>query len=130
MEHPQRKHIRLPEYDYSAPGAYFITICTQDRSCILSDILVGAAISRPQTEEDFLRLTSYGEIVDSAIHNIPTVYPMITVDKYVIMPNHVHLLLQIHTDDGGRLIAAPTVSSVIGQMKRWASKQAGKALWQ
>ena len=42
MALPQRKAIRLPEYDYSTPGAYFVTICTHDRQCILSDIIVGA----------------------------------------------------------------------------------------
>ena len=47
MELPKRKALRLPEYDYSAPGAYFITICTQDRKCILSDIAVGALHEAP-----------------------------------------------------------------------------------
>ena len=42
MAAPKRKVLRLPEYDYSAPGAYFITVCTQDRRCILSHIAVGA----------------------------------------------------------------------------------------
>ena len=126
MDLPNRKRIRLPNYDYSSPGAYFITICTQDRNCILSSIAVGAAISRP-TE---VRLTRYGEIVDLAIRNISSIYPSISVDHYVIMPNHVHLILQIHSVEGGRMISAPTVSTVVGQMKRWASRQAGAALWQ
>ena len=47
MDLPKRKNIRLRAYDYSAPGAYFVTICTHDRRCLLSDIAVGAAISRP-----------------------------------------------------------------------------------
>ena len=42
MELPKRKPIRLPDYDYSSPGAYFVTICTKDRKCILSSITVGA----------------------------------------------------------------------------------------
>ena len=40
---PKRKHTRLPGYDYSTPGAYFVTVCTQNRKCILSEISVGAA---------------------------------------------------------------------------------------
>ena len=44
MDLPKRKQIRLPDYDYSSPGAYFVTICTRDRRCILSEITVGAAI--------------------------------------------------------------------------------------
>ena len=47
MELPKRKQIRLPDHDYSTPGAYFVTICTANRKCILSEITVGAAISRP-----------------------------------------------------------------------------------
>ena len=42
MDLPKRKPLRLPDYDYSAPGAYFVTICTHERRCILSDIAVGA----------------------------------------------------------------------------------------
>ena len=42
MELPKRKPMRLPEYDYAGPGAYFVTICTKDRRCILSNITVGA----------------------------------------------------------------------------------------
>ncbi len=129
MNLPKRKQIRLPAYDYSTPGAYFVTVCTADRRCILSTISVGAAISRPPTDE-LVQLTTYGKIVELAISNIPECYPQISVDNYVIMPNHVHLLLQINTDESGRLIAAPTLSTVIGQMKRWASKRAGEGLWQ
>ena len=126
MDWPKRKQIRLPEYDYSTPGAYCVTICTQDRRCILSEIAVGAAISRPPE----MRLTRYGEIVDLAIHNISSVYPSVSVGHYVIMPNHIHLILLLHCVEGGRMISAPTVSTVVGQMKRWASRQAGTALWQ
>ncbi len=126
MDLPKRKQIRLPDYDYSSPGAYFVTICTRDRRCILSEITVGAAISRPPE----VRLTRYGEIVDLAIRNIPSVYPSVSVDHYVIMPNHIHLILQIHCVEDGRMISAPTISTVVGQMKRWISRQAGTALWQ
>ena len=126
MDLPKRKRIRLPNYDYSAPGAYFVTICTHERRCILSDIAVGAAISRPPD----VHLTRYGEIVDLAIRNIPSVYSHVSVDHFVIMPNHVHLILRIHGGEDGRMISAPTVSTVLGQMKRWVSRQAGTMLWQ
>ena len=98
MDLPKRKQIRLPEYDYSAPGAYFVTICTADRRRILSEIAVGAATSRPPDESSCVNLTSYGEIVDRAVQNIPSAYPHISVENYVIMPNHVHLLLSVHAD--------------------------------
>ena len=126
MDRPKRKPLRLPDYDYSAPGAYFVTICTHDRRCILSDIVVGAAISRPPD----VQLSSCGEIVALAIHNIPLIYTTVSVDHSVIMPNHIHLILRIRNDESGRMISALTVSTVVGQMKRWASKRAGMALWQ
>ena len=126
MDLPKRKQLRLSDYDYSSPGAYFVTICTQDRRCIMSEIAVGAAISRPPE----VRLTRYGEIVDLAIRNISSVYPGVSVDHYVIMPNHVHLILRLHHVEDGRMISAPTVSTIVAQMKRWASRQAGMALWQ
>ena len=46
------------------------------------------------------------------------------------MPNHIHMILSINRDESGRLIAAPTISTIIGQMKRWISKQTGRGLWQ
>ena len=57
MNYPKRKPLRLPHYDYSSPGAYFVTICTKDRRCILSKIAVGAdALGGP-----CLQLTDTGE---------------------------------------------------------------------
>ena len=67
-------------------------------------LIVGASIARPQD----VRLSEYGKIVDSAIRNIPVYYPAITVDSYTVMPNHIHLLLQINTDENGRAMLAPT----------------------
>jgi REP element-mobilizing transposase RayT len=120
MQLHKRKNIRLKEFDYSSRGAYFITICTQNREQILCDI-VGANIVRPQ---------KYGEIVKSAIESIPEYYPAVSVDKYVIMPNHVHLLLQIHSEVNGRTLFAPTVDRVIKQTKGVVTKQIGFSIWQ
>ena len=95
LEQTKRKPNRLYRYDYSTPGAYFITVCTKNKEKILST--VGATIGRPR-----LQLTEYGKMIDKAIKTIEKVYPFVTVDQYVIMPNHIHLLLQIHTDENGR----------------------------
>ena len=86
MELPQRKANRLPDFDYSSPGAYFITMCTKDRKCLFWES-VGASIARPQMPP----LSRHGIIVDAAIRNIPNHYPEISLDHYVVMPNHVHL---------------------------------------
>ena len=122
---PNRKQNRLEEYDYSLPGAYFITICTKTRTNYFWNG-VGARIARPA---DF-SLSEYGNVVKRAIESIPTHYNAITVDKYVIMPDHIHLLLQIHTDSNGRAMRAPTIGKVVSQMKGYVTKQVGFSVWQ
>ena len=125
MELPKRKQNRLTEYDYSAPNAYFITICTKNRANLFwTD--VGAIIDRPKN----VPLTNLGMIVRQSIHDISRHYPAITVDHAVIMPNHIHLLLQINTDVNGRSMIAPTISTVVRLMKGTVSKQAGFSVWQ
>jgi len=116
-ELPKRKSTRLAAYDYSRPGAYFVTVCTAGRRCILWDAEAGV-------------LSPAGKIVESAICDISLHYPCFSVDKYVVMPNHIHMLLTIRPDADGRMISAPTLSVMVGQMKRWASRQAGCSLWQ
>ena len=94
---------------------------------MLGSINVGAATCRP-----FVALSDTGQIVDKSINNINNIYPNILVDKYVIMPNHVHLILTITPTDSGRQVAAPTrtLQTVVGNMKRYASVQCGFSLWQ
>ena len=118
-----RKKIRLENYDYSSVGAYFVTICTENRQKTLWNA-VGADIIRP----DCPPLSNEGKIVEKAILQIPDHYENVSVDKYCIMPDHVHLLLSF--DASGRMISAPTLSNVVGSMKRWVSKQIGRPIWQ
>lgn len=118
---PKRKQIRIKDYDYSTPGAYFITVCIADRKPILWN--VGAATCRPN-------LSKIGSVVETAILQIQEHYPMISVDKYCIMPDHIHMLLSINNDEDGRQVSAPTVSTVVGHMKRWVSIQVGQSIWQ
>ena len=125
MDLPKRKPHRLPNFDYRTPGAYFITICTQNRRCIFWDS-VGASIARPHTPP----LSGRGRIVDKAIRDIPLYYPAVSVDRYAVMPNHVHLLLQINTDPDGRPMAAPAISTVVQQFKGTVTKQIGHTVWQ
>ena len=125
MEFPKRKPNRLKEFDYSQPNAYFITICTKNKEKLFWEN-VGASIARPED----MNLSQYGKIVKEAIEKIPNIYPTITVDNFVIMPNHIHLLLQIHSDCNGRAMLAPTISNVVQQMKGYVTKQIGKSVWQ
>lgn len=106
MEYPKRKPNRLRGYDYSGNGAYFITICTQNRECILSDINVGDGFPVPI-------LTNYGIISDKFINLITEKFHTIFVEKYVIMPNHIHLLLVVQNSDiaaGGTGTPSPTTT--------------------
>ena len=105
---PKRKSPRLKSFDYSTTGAYFITICTQNRKSILSTI-VGEGSPLP-------KLSCYGEIADLWIQRIPEKYQEISVDCYVIMPNHIHLLLSVMKDDG-RGDPSPTVDAAMGWLK-------------
>lgn len=120
-----RKKNRLTEYDYSSCGAYFVTVCTKDMRRLFWQNDVVATTGHPKYE-----LSEYGKIVDDAIQNIGKIYHNITVDKYVVMPNHVHILLSIQADGNGRPIVAPTVSTVINQFKGYVTKRIGFSAWQ
>ena len=124
-ELPRRKQIRLNDYDYSQNGYYFITVCTRDRQPLFWES-VGADSIRPN-------LSEYGKIVNTAINAIPSHYQNMKIDEYVIMPDHIHLILVIsNNENNGRIISAPakTIMTVIGQMKRWVSKEIGIPIWQ
>ena len=125
MDLPKRKQNRLYDYSYCTPNAYFITICTHNRRNLFWKD-VGAAIGRPQD----IPLSPLGMIVQHCIEDVPHHYPAITIDNSVVMPNHVHILLQIHADVDGRPMAAPTISTVINQTKGIISKKAGFSVWQ
>ena len=126
MELNKRKPNRLTGYDYSQNGAYFITICVKDKRELLWNP-VGTPTAGPQAAK---RLSEYGIAIDKAINNIPNHYPCVTVNKYVVMPNHIHLILSWYSPGDGRTMRAPTVSTVINQMKGYVTKQIGFSLWQ
>ena len=122
---PKRKLIRIEDYDYSTPGAYFITVCTANREKIFRDG-VGADIIRPEN----VPLSIAGKIMEQGILQISEHYENVSVDKYCVMPDHIHFILRIESDIDGRMVSAPTVSTVVGSMKRWISKQIGRPIWQ
>ena len=102
MELHKRKSTRLKGYDYSSPGAYFITICVKGRKQLLSKIIVGGdAHIAPKNE-----LSEYGRVCDKYIKNINNKYENVSVDKYVIMPNHIHLLISLN---GTMWASSPTI---------------------
>ena len=129
---PARKANRLPAFDYSQNGAYFLTICTKNRECLFWEQpfppSVGERTALPQKGYS---LSQEGEIVRRRIEEITKHYSSVSVDRYVIMPNHVHLLLRIEEDaGGGRAMRAPTVSTLVCQLKGAVSKDVGQKIWQ
>lgn len=126
-EYPTRHTIRLKEYDYSQDGMYFVTICTQNRANVLWHGEVGAIINRPRAACQF---SDVGKIVDQAIQNINQRYIGITVDKYVVMPNHVHMLLSFQQSQSGNNVHITTLQNVIKQMKSYVTKQVRRTVWQ
>ncbi|MGN0542256.1 MAG: transposase [Acutalibacteraceae bacterium] len=116
MNPPNRKPNRLKGYDYSENGVYFITICVQNKEHILSKIVVGEGSPLP-------KLTAYGQIVDKNIRQINERYPTVFVEKYVVMPNHIHLLAEIYGEPFGTGDPSPTINSVIAWMKYQTAKQ-------
>ena len=112
MKYDQRKPNRLTEYDYSQNGAYFVTICTHGREKILSRI-VGDGFPVPMLP---------GQIAEELIHQIAIKYPSVSVDKYIIMPDHIHLLLRIDQRVGTGN-PSPTLGNIIGWYKYQLTKQ-------
>lgn len=84
---PKRKHPRLKFYDYSTAGAYFVTICTQNSRCLLSRI-VGRGLAPAEIQH-----TEYGQIARKQLLMLEQRYPLLKIDQYVIMPNHIHVIL-------------------------------------
>ncbi|MBQ7953732.1 MAG: transposase [Clostridia bacterium] len=122
-ELPNRKPTRLKNYDYSTPGTYFVTICVKGRKCILSNIIVGEGLcALPQN-----KLTSTGILVEESIKYIDEKFDGVKIDKYVIMPNHIHLIVVLG-DSGGR--GNPPLQDVIQRLKSFTNHQFGGVLWQ
>ena len=123
MELPKRKPTRLKGYDYSQNGAYFITICTHNRKCLFSNI-VGAIHELPEN-----KLTPYGKIVKQIIEILPDRFN-VSIPKYVIMPNHIHLIIEIYNGDEKRAIRESplqyhrsVIDKMVGFLKMNVSKK-------
>jgi len=102
-----RRSIRLPGYDYSQPGAYFITICIWQRECLLGDIQDGNILLSP-----------YGEVVNFNWFNLTRVYPHIELDSFAIMPNHIHgiVIIKDRNQDRG-------LSEIVRGLKTFSARR-------
>ncbi len=112
-ELPNRKHPRLDYYDYSSTGTYFITICTQNRRCVLSHIVGrGLAPAEENTSDEYqIKYTKYGQIAEKQLFSLESRYPYMKIDQYVIMPNHIHAIMILEEAAGAS--PRPTLMDIV-----------------
>ncbi len=139
-ELPKRKDLRLKQYDYSSAGAYFVTICIKDRKRILSDIIkpsVGVgALDDPPTPQ--IRLTEIGKVTEKYLLSSENI-PGVKIDRYVIMPDHIHIIIFLYPDkyttrkDGSSRAPTPTnemLPHIVSTFKRFCNKEFGNNIFQ
>lgn len=88
-----RRSVRIKGYDYSAPGAYFVTICTGNRECFFGEIVNGR-----------MHLSVIGATAELCWREIPNHFPHVNLDAFIVMPNHVHGILNWYGESGRGLI--------------------------
>lgn len=135
MELPKRKPNRLKYYDYSTLGCYFVTICTRYRRHLFGTVVSGprGGVGRDDPGAPCVRLSRYGEIVRKYVEMIPNVYPNVSIDQSVIMPNHIHLIVRIEErETGAPGSSRPTqlLPRIVAALKRFSNQEAGISLWQ
>ena len=133
---PKRKNIRLNNYDYSEPGTYFITICTKNKEKLLWNgeldtqnfdwKLVGEHSVRPQG----LPLSKAGMVVEQGLNKWNDTYENIYLSSYVIMPNHLHIMIVILPSQCGCTECPPTISEMVRFFKSSITKCLGLNIWQ
>lgn len=118
MNLPKRKPIRIKGYDYSTAGAYFITICTHKKIQLFGEI-----------KNETMQLNDLGKIVNKELLNIESHYQNVQIDKYVIMPNHIHIIIII--SEAERINPFPTpkcdIPNIIGKFKPGVTRNVGNA---
>ena len=124
----RRRSIRPKGFDYRQPGAYFVTICTQNRACFLGAVAGGE-----------MQSTNAGEIAKATWNELPARFPSLGLDAFVIMPNHIHGIIMVGAQfiapsDGfgetnmGAINHAPTLGEIVHTYKAASTrliKQAG-----
>lgn len=109
----ERKNPRLKKYNYALEGYYFITICTKEKNHFFGEII-----------EEKMQYNRIGRIANNSIERIEEIYKTIKLDKYVIMPNHIHMILIIDKE------TSTSIPRVIKQYKEYITKQIGESIWQ
>ncbi len=121
-ELPKRKPTRLKGYDYSQNGAYFVTVCTDMGKQVLGDISVGKGLAPSEN-----CLSEYGKIAEEQLMGLEQRYDFIKIQKYVIMPNHIHIIIMIMRDEAAGASPCPTLSDVICTYKSLTTRLCKKS---
>ncbi|CAK8714609.1 MAG: REP element-mobilizing transposase RayT [Candidatus Electronema aureum] len=122
-----RRSIRLTGYDYSQGGAYFVTICTQDRECLFGEIVVGVGPCAYPDVPSEMRLNTAGQMIREIWHEMPEYYSGVALDAFTVMPNHLHGIVvlsgQIQGMIGQAQGPAPTLPDVMRRYKTLTTKR-------
>ena len=123
---PERKHLRHKEYDYSENGYYFVTICSKDMKQIFCRIVddgvtVGRGLAPAEKVKAKIILTNYGRILENQLFNLEKRYDFVKIDKYVIMPNHIHAVIILDGKAAGAS-PRPTLSDIICTFKSFTTR--------
>ena len=128
MDLPKRKTMRLKAYDYSANGAYFITICTANRRHLFGEIVEAALSGRPNSPNAML---------EKWLHEVANKYMNAQIDKYIIMPNHLHAIILLSGDHAGSPLPeivgwfkTMTTNEYINGVKKGLYEPFEKRIWQ
>ena len=126
MEKLNRKTVRLRDYDYNTPGFYFITLCTHNKEKLLCEITDESNWNTVQ-----IHYTPYGQIAIKQLQDMREFYNDIYLEKYVVMPNHIHLLLQVkNMGNTPNSMQNSRLSQFVGTFKRFCNRQYGRNIWQ
>ncbi len=126
MELKKRKPTRLKNFDYSSKGCYFITICADEKE----KAIFGKIKRESLQTEPYIQLTGYGEIVKNQIEEINSVYDDVNIYPYVIMPNHIHFIIEIDGSSGTPTPTNARIPVIVSAFKRMTNKKFGFKIWQ
>lgn len=116
MEYRKRKHPRLKQYDYSLPGYYYVTVHMTENAPSLSSI-----IPKAFPERACVQLSATGSIIETQLLALESRFEHLSVDKYVIMPTHIHMILCL-TDEAAGASPRPMLSGIVGAFKSLSTR--------
>lgn len=128
-----RRSIRLPAYDYSRWGAYYVTVCVHKKRCLFGEVV-----------NERMRRNDAGQLVHEAWAGLGDIFPGVHVDTFIVMPNHLHGILVLPGDDKGRLYleseegerkeddeegsTSPALGKIIKEFKTYVIREYGKGV--